>query len=125
MRVGDQLLDDRLEAAILRASPGGDRLVDRRGRDGLLAERQRELLALERLDEERRLEPAVADRLLALGSHGVGRGHARLRGGLGQQVLAAQEEDRLRGVRERHVCELVHLVPAAQDGVDVLVPLEE
>src|SRR5262249_13867854 len=56
VRVRDQLLDDRVEAMLVGTAPGGDRGIGIGRDNGLLAERERELLALRRLDEERGLE---------------------------------------------------------------------
>ena len=77
VRLGDQLLDDRVEAVLVRAAPSGDGGVGVERDDRLLAERERELLAFRRLDEERRLQAGRADRLLVAREHRCRRGHAR------------------------------------------------
>ena len=125
VRVGDELLDDGLEAAILGPLPGGDRFLDGRGRDCFLSERGGELLAFERLHEERRLQVGVEDGLGTLGSDRVRGGDTGLGGDLREEVLAPEAANGLGVRRERDVGELADLVPAAQDRVDVLVALEE
>ena len=125
VRVRDELLHDRLEALVLRLLPGRDGLVEVGCDERLLAEGERELLALDGLQQERRAQARGADLLRALGGDGLRRVHAGRGCDLGQDVLAAQAPGCLRVVRQGHVGELADLVPAVQHQLDVLVALRE
>ena len=125
MRVGDDLLDDRLEAALARLAGDRQRLVDALGDQRLLAEGQRELLPLDGLDDHRRPQARVADRVVAVREHGPRRGHARLRRDQREDVLAPQADDGLAVGRKRHVRDRVRILPVVERPLDVLVPLRE
>ena len=125
MGVGNQLLHDRVEPVLVRAPPGRDGGV-RVGRDDhLFAERERELLPLDRLDEQRRLQAGGANRLLVSSEHGGRRMNACSGAFRRQPLLAAQPQDDLRVVGQRHVRELVDCVPVPQDEGNVLVALRK
>src|SRR5439155_17685000 len=110
---------------LVRAAPGGDSGVGVERDDRLLAERERELLAFRRLDEERRLQAGRANRLLVAREHRCRRGNAR-GGALDRQpLLATQADDDLGVVGQGHVGELADDSPIPKHEGDVLVALRE
>ena len=75
---------------LARALPAGDGSVEIGRHEGLLAEGMRELLAFDRLQQERRSQSCGADLLGALRRDRLRRVDAGLGGDLRQDVLAAQ-----------------------------------
>src|SRR5437763_1068438 len=65
--VGHELLDDRVEAALAGALPRGGELVERLRDHHLLAERAGEVLALDRLEQERWAQVELMQRLERVG----------------------------------------------------------
>ena len=61
--VGHELLQDRVEASLARPLPRCDGRVDVTGDERLLAEAEREVLPLERLQQERRTQARGAYRI--------------------------------------------------------------
>ncbi len=120
--VGNELLEDHLEPGVPRPAPGLRGLVGVVRDDGLVPEAERVLLALRGLQEKGGLEIRRANRLLGLGEERRGRGNACFGGGDREQVLAPEAKDGLGVRRQGDVGERRHLVPVAEDELDVLVP---
>ncbi len=127
MRVGDELLHERLEAGVVgpaaRRSQASSTVS---ATIAFLPKCSGELLALDRLEEEGRAQAGARIASSQSASTVRGRRHARPRGDLDQPLLAAQAARDVGVGRQRHVGELGAPRPSASSmKADVLVALGE
>ena len=123
VRVGNELLEDHLEARVARLPPDRRGLVGVVRDDGLVPEAERVLLALRRLQEKGRLEIRRANRLLALGENVAGAGTPASAAASGSRSFRRRRRTISGSGGSGTSASAVDLVPVAQDELDVLVAL--